>query len=196
MEAARVASPSWGPPPCPASRPLRVWQAAALAALLRGPASEFLASATPAAGKTTFGLLEERDAPLERAAASEGFVALFSSAALDDVIRPSTAAGNALHLFAEEQSPALATPAPVETVAAVPEQAPVPPAPEPAFRRRERLRERRAGLVSSVARARGQGHREVNAWANRAIGVAAVGNATADQLEQAIAVLARELRRR
>ncbi|MGI8661069.1 MAG: DEAD/DEAH box helicase [Thermoleophilaceae bacterium] len=140
--------------------------------------------------------LEQRDAPLERAAASEGFVALSSSAALDDVIRSSTGAGDALHLFAEQDSPALATPTPVEIVAAPPEQAPVPPAPEPAFRRRERLRERRAGLVSSLARARGQGHREVNAWANRAIGVAAVSDATADQLEQTIAVLARELRRR
>jgi len=91
--------------------------------------------------------LEQRDAPLERAAASEGFLALSSSAALDDVIRSSTEAGDALHLFAEQDSPALATPAPpVETVAAVAEQPPAPE-PEPAFRRRERLRGRRAELV-------------------------------------------------
>jgi superfamily II DNA or RNA helicase len=48
-------------PPWPTSRPLRAWQEAALAALAARTAREggceaFLASATPAAGKTTFGL--------------------------------------------------------------------------------------------------------------------------------------------
>jgi superfamily II DNA or RNA helicase len=40
----------------PADRPLREWQRAAAAAVFSHPSDAFLASATPAAGKTTFGL--------------------------------------------------------------------------------------------------------------------------------------------
>src|SRR3954447_27069262 len=43
--------PAW-----PAGRPLRAWQEEAVAAVLAPPQRSFLASATPAAGKTTFGL--------------------------------------------------------------------------------------------------------------------------------------------
>src|SRR4051794_22173501 len=43
-------------PQWPADRPLRKWQVAAVAALERHEGEAFLASATPAAGKTTFGL--------------------------------------------------------------------------------------------------------------------------------------------
>jgi superfamily II DNA or RNA helicase len=43
--------PAW-----PAGRPLRVWQQAAAAAVAAHEGDSFLASATPAAGKTTFGL--------------------------------------------------------------------------------------------------------------------------------------------
>jgi superfamily II DNA or RNA helicase len=43
-------------PPWPSDRPLRAWQEAALAALRAHGSGSFLASATPAAGKTTFGL--------------------------------------------------------------------------------------------------------------------------------------------
>ena len=43
-------------PPWPAGRPLRQWQEDALQALDRHDGRSFLASATPAAGKTTFGL--------------------------------------------------------------------------------------------------------------------------------------------
>src|SRR5215212_5476052 len=43
--------PAW-----PAGRPLRSWQEEAVAAVLAHPERSFLASATPAAGKTTFGL--------------------------------------------------------------------------------------------------------------------------------------------
>ncbi|MEA2404666.1 MAG: hypothetical protein QOE08_1313, partial [Thermoleophilaceae bacterium] len=42
--------------PWPDSRPLREWQTAALARVAAHPERSFLASATPAAGKTTFGL--------------------------------------------------------------------------------------------------------------------------------------------
>src|SRR6476469_9337092 len=40
----------------PADRRLREWQQAALERVLESPGGDFLASATPAAGKTTFGL--------------------------------------------------------------------------------------------------------------------------------------------
>ncbi len=43
-------------PPWPAARPLRAWQREALSALEGHEGPSFLASATPAAGKTTFGL--------------------------------------------------------------------------------------------------------------------------------------------
>ena len=43
-------------PPWPARRPLRAWQQQALEALADHDGEAFLASATPAAGKTTFGL--------------------------------------------------------------------------------------------------------------------------------------------
>jgi len=43
--------PAW-----PASRSLRAWQQAAVEAVLAHDGNSFLASATPAAGKTTFGL--------------------------------------------------------------------------------------------------------------------------------------------
>ncbi len=43
-------------PPWPSARPLRAWQRTACEAVLEHPGSSFLASATPAAGKTTFGL--------------------------------------------------------------------------------------------------------------------------------------------
>jgi superfamily II DNA or RNA helicase len=47
----RRALPAW-----PATRPLRAWQQAAVDAVVAHPGDSFLASATPAAGKTTFGL--------------------------------------------------------------------------------------------------------------------------------------------
>jgi superfamily II DNA or RNA helicase len=47
----RRALPAW-----PATRPLRSWQEAAVDAVLAHDGGSFLASATPAAGKTTFGL--------------------------------------------------------------------------------------------------------------------------------------------
>jgi superfamily II DNA or RNA helicase len=43
-------------PPWPTARPLRAWQQAAAAAVFDHSGEAFLASATPAAGKTTFGL--------------------------------------------------------------------------------------------------------------------------------------------
>ena len=48
--------PSRSLPAWPSGRPLRAWQQAAAAAVFAHPGASFLASATPAAGKTTFGL--------------------------------------------------------------------------------------------------------------------------------------------
>lgn len=53
---AGVAARSRSLPPWPARRPLRAWQQRALDALRTHDGEAFLASATPAAGKTTFGL--------------------------------------------------------------------------------------------------------------------------------------------
>jgi superfamily II DNA or RNA helicase len=133
--------------------------------------------------------LEERDAPAERAPAGDGFLALSSSARLDDVILSTTRPGDALHLFAEESSPDFATssgePEEIE-VTAVEE-------PEPAYRRRERLRDRRSMLVAEVARVSNEEHRAVNARVNRTVGIRSVKDATDRQLERSIASLEREL---
>lgn len=135
--------------------------------------------------------LEERDAPVERSPSTDGFVALSSSARLDDVISSTTRPGDALHLFADADNPEFAT----TTVAAAeahPDE-PAPETPEPAYKRRKRLRERRSYLVSEVARSKREEHRTVNARINRTIGLASVKDATDDQLERSIALLEREL---
>ena len=135
--------------------------------------------------------LEERDAPTERGPSDSGFVALSSNARLDDVISSTTAPGDALHLFADDASPGFSTPVAVETTGPA---ATTEPEPEPAYRRRERLRDERAALVSRLARARRHEHRAMNAWINREVGVRTVGDATAEQLERSIERLQRELR--
>lgn len=135
--------------------------------------------------------LEEREAPAERSEDSGGFVALSSSARLDDVIRSTTSEGDALHLFADDSSPDFSTrAAPVAEVVEAPA-----PAPEPTHVRRRKLRERRSDLVREVARKRRQSHREVNGWINRAVGLRSVADATVEQLEKSVARLERELRR-
>jgi superfamily II DNA or RNA helicase len=69
------------------------------------------------------------------------------------------------------------------------------PPPEPAFKRRARLRDKRHGLVKTLAGFSGSTHREINAWCNRKSGIASVGDASIEQLEQAIEVLLAELDR-
>src|SRR3954471_17354756 len=56
MEAQRIPTSARQLGPWPAERPLRGWQQEALERILERPSGDFLASATPAAGKTTFGL--------------------------------------------------------------------------------------------------------------------------------------------
>ncbi len=139
--------------------------------------------------------LEERDEPIERAEAGDGFTALSSNAHLEDVISSTTAPGDALLLFADESNPEMSTAAPVSATPAEPEEVVAEPAPEAAFQKRRRLRDERAALVSKLARRGSSDHRSVNAWVNRAVGVTSVADATADQLQRSIMVLEAELRR-
>jgi hypothetical protein len=66
----------------------------------------------------------------------------------------------------------------------------------PAWEHRERLREKRHGLVASLRRLDGRSFREINAWLNRETGVGRVDDATVAQLERSIDLLLRELERR
>jgi hypothetical protein len=138
----------------------------------------------------------------ERGEPSEAFHALWSSARRDDQVLQTTQPGEALQLFAEASptaSPALAafTGGTTTTTTAVPPLAgPSRPARETAFERRERLREQRRALVSSLARRTGEEHRVINARLNRDTGAPSVAKATVEQLEKANALLERELARR
>jgi superfamily II DNA or RNA helicase len=89
--------------------------------------------------------------------------------------------------------PAFAVP-PAVRDEAQPEPEPAAP-PEPAFKRRARLRDKRHGLVKTLAGFQGSSHREVNTWLNRATGVASVGDATIEQLERAVELALAELDR-
>jgi superfamily II DNA or RNA helicase len=67
--------------------------------------------------------------------------------------------------------------------------------PEPAFKRRARLRDKRHGLVKTLAGFQGSSHREVNAWLNRASGVQSVGDSSIEQLERSVELALAELDR-
>ncbi|HEV7883412.1 MAG TPA: DEAD/DEAH box helicase family protein, partial [Solirubrobacteraceae bacterium] len=81
---------------------------------------------------------------------------------------------------------------PVAVPAAVPEE----PAELPAFRRRARLRDKRQGLVRSLAGIDGRSYREINTWLNRETGAPGVRDASLEQLERSIELLLAELDRR
>lgn len=141
----------------------------------------------------------------ERGEASEAFHALSSSARRDDQVLQTTQPGEALQLFAEAApdgergpSPALAafTGGVTTTTPAGPAPAEEAPSRETGFERRERLRERRRGLVASLARRTAEEHRTINARLNRDTGAPSVAKATVEQLEKANALLERELARR
>ncbi len=63
----------------------------------------------------------------------------------------------------------------------------------PAFERRARLRRERHRLVSEVTRRESTNQRDVNAWANRQVGIAGVEKATLRELERSIELLADRL---
>ena len=66
---------------------------------------------------------------------------------------------------------------------------------EPVFQRRRRLRDKRQGLVRTLAGMEGRSHREINAWCNRETKVDSVEQASIEQLERAIALLQAQLDR-
>jgi superfamily II DNA or RNA helicase len=130
---------------------------------------------------------EQEQPERERAAGDEPFHALSSIAYADEAIT-SSMHGDDLQLFYEPPPPGAPPPTPAQ-----------PPPPdhlreEPAYARRERLREERNKLVAGVCRRTGEPHRQVHARMNRATGAKSVGAATIDQLERANALLVKELR--
>ncbi len=125
----------------------------------------------------------------ERGEAGEAFRALWSSARRDEDVLQTTQPGDALQLFAEPASPALAAFTTTTTAAG-------PAEPESAFERRERLRAERHTLVAALARRTGESHRTINARLNRDVGAESVDKSTDDQLEKANRLLEREVTRR
>jgi superfamily II DNA or RNA helicase len=137
----------------------------------------------------------------ERGEAGDGFHALWSSARRDEQVLQTTQPGEALQLFAE------AAPAPSPALAAfggaiagetttTTSAAAAPPKAETAYEKRERLREERRALVSTLARRTREEHRTINARINRDTGAPSVAKATVEQLEKANALLEREIARR
>ncbi|MEA2311679.1 MAG: hypothetical protein QOE28_1647 [Solirubrobacteraceae bacterium] len=136
----------------------------------------------------------------ERGEASDPFHALSSSARRDDDVLQTTQPGDALQLFAEAApapSPALAAfgGAVTSTTTTTTPAGPSRPAAETAYERRERLREERRALVSTIARRTGEEHRAINARVNRQIGAPSVAKSTVDQLEKANRLLEKEAAR-
>jgi len=136
----------------------------------------------------------------ERAEAADPFHALSSSARRDDDVLRTTAPGDALQLFADPTpapSPALAAFGGITATTTATTQAGVPsrPAGETAYEKRERLREERRTLVSTIARRTGEEHRAINARINRDVGAPSVAKSTVDQLETANRLLEREAAR-
>ncbi|MFP5362152.1 MAG: DEAD/DEAH box helicase [Thermoleophilia bacterium] len=66
---------------------------------------------------------------------------------------------------------------------------------EPVFQRRRRLRDKRQGLVVTLAGFERRSHRDINSWLNREIGAAGVREATIEQLERSIELLQARLDR-
>jgi superfamily II DNA or RNA helicase len=89
--------------------------------------------------------------------------------------------------------------APVTTTVVEAKPPPPPPVedaqPAPLFERRSDLRRERSRLVAEIHRHDGRGHREINAWVNRAVGVERVESASVKQLQRSIEALERELKR-
>ena len=87
-------------------------------------------------------------------------------------------------------------PAPPPVPFAGPPAVPDEPAELPAFRRRARLRNKRQGLVRTLAGMDGRSYREINTWLNRETGAPGVRDASLDQLERSVELLLAELDRR
>ncbi|MEA2422960.1 MAG: hypothetical protein QOF55_2059, partial [Thermoleophilaceae bacterium] len=136
----------------------------------------------------------------ERAAGEQPFHALSSSAYADEAITSSHSSDD-LALFYEpppESALPAAFQAPPAQAAPRAGTAALPPdlREEPAYARRERLREERNKLVADICRRSGEPHRQIHARMNRATGSKSVGAATVEQLERANELLTRELRQK
>jgi superfamily II DNA or RNA helicase len=87
-------------------------------------------------------------------------------------------------------------PAPTITASPAPQPPPIVEAPPvAAFERRASLREERSRLVADLHRRDRRGHREINAWLNRQVGVKRVDDASMEQLQRSIDLLVKELTR-
>ena len=100
-----------------------------------------------------------------------------------------------LALFGGGPPPPVVKPSPVLAGPAAVADEQAAPSPEPAFKRRARLRDKRHGLVKTLAGFQNSSHREINTSINRQIGVAGVGDASIEQLERSIELLLAELDR-
>jgi superfamily II DNA or RNA helicase len=121
--------------------------------------------------------------PVERTVGEgEGFHALSSSAHLEEVIRSTTAPGDALTLFGDP-APAVAAP-----VAVAPANDEVP-----AYVMRERERDLRSRLVALLARRTGEDHAAIHARVNKKTGARSVPDATHEQLREGNDILERDL---
>ena len=127
---------------------------------------------------------DEPPEPVERSASGDTFLALSSSAELEDTILTETA----LQLFATDPEPHAA-------FAAFANGAGEAPQAEAGFAARERLRDDRAALVARVSRRTGEAHRTIHARVNRSTGAPSVADATIEQLERGNALLAKEAAR-
>jgi superfamily II DNA or RNA helicase len=135
---------------------------------------------------------EEMEQP-DRLPGEQQFHALSSTAHADEALGVSVRTGDELQLFFDP-APEGSKGKPI--VAKAPEPSPQANGPEPAYRRRERLRDERNQLVSDISRRTGEPHRAIHGRMNRATGATSVGGATMDQLERANALLLREFRSR
>jgi hypothetical protein len=133
----------------------------------------------------------------ERSEPGDAFRALSSSAHGEARVLQTTQPGETLSLFAADPppSPALAAFS-AAAPAVVSAGAPSRPEGETAHERRERLRDERRALVSSLSRQTGEPHKVIHARINRATGARSVTAASAAQLEKGNAMLEREAARR
>jgi superfamily II DNA or RNA helicase len=144
--------------------------------------------------------LEPKGEPLdegrerERSEPGDAFRALSSSAHGEAEMLLTTQPGETMSLFAADPppSPALAA---FTTTAPAP-AGPSRPAGETSHERRERLRDERRTLVTTVARLTGEPYNAIHARVNRATGAASVTAASAAQLEKGNVLLEREAARR
>ena len=121
---------------------------------------------------------------------AEAFRALFSVARREEEVLRTTAPDGTLSLFGGESEP---EPAAAAAAAGAPEPATPQAPPETRTQRRNRLREERSALVTSLSRVTGEPHRSIHGRINRASGAASVTAASVAQLEKGNRLLEKEI---